>query len=136
LLHPIQQAGDVRHAPDEPLPDFLPAQAVLPGATQDTEGVVLGRRNAVRPERLRDGVLHDGRGARDAEQRLFLEALERLVLLELGLQRAAHVITICVLTHIVKPGAPPAAVLDPLSSRPDNDRLRSWIGHLAATSSS
>jgi len=102
LLHSIQQARDVRHPGQHPIAQLVSAESGRLGASQNSKHVVLRARNPVRLQEFLHGVGHRRRRSNDVQHRLFVEALERLVLTEIIPKRACHGMNVDVTTLSVK----------------------------------
>ncbi len=101
-FHAIEQTGGVRHAIDQPIPDFLAAETVSTCAAQNAQDVVLGNRDVVRLKHPVKRHFPRRRGSAQVNRGLFAEAGKRLVLAEFCLQGRRHGMIICVITHSVK----------------------------------
>ena len=77
-LHAVEEPRDIGHFRHEPLPHFVAAEPLVPGAAENPQHVVLRDREIERLQRLRAGVLEEGRRPRDAENGLLLHRLEGL----------------------------------------------------------
>ena len=83
LFHSVEQPRCIRHAVQQPLSNFVPAETLRLGASQDPQHVVLRAGNPVGLEHLLERIGQDVRGAQDVELRLLAKGPERLVLLDL-----------------------------------------------------
>lgn len=102
LFEPIEQARHIGHLPDHSLSDLAATQTIRFRPSQDAKHVVLRGGDAMRLQRAFKGVLQQGRSPLNTEMRLLFQALERPYLFQLRLQLRWHVITIRVITRIVK----------------------------------
>src|SRR5579864_4391827 len=96
-FHAIEQARDVRIARDEPAADFAAGQALLAGAAQDAQDVVLGAAEAVGLEQGLGAASQGVGGAEQGNKDLGFEGGVRFAF-RLSFREA----TILVITTIVK----------------------------------
>jgi hypothetical protein len=98
ILHPVEQAGNVRHAAHQAVPDFVAPQARAARTAQDAQDVVLNRGQAMLLKELISGVGEQLSCTVQVEASFFLQAAKGLLLLNVLAERRDYIQKIGVIT--------------------------------------
>ena len=90
LLHAIEQPGDIRDGPNQPLAHLVTAESAFARPAQDSKHVVLRGGDAVRLQHLRHLVIEYGGRPGDIQRDLFLQTGPRACLLEFVSEVSRH----------------------------------------------
>lgn len=100
IFQPVQQAGDVGIVGHHALSRLAAGEPLAAGPAQDAQDVILGGGKAGSPEQLFDGLGDGIAGLQEVEIDFLLDAGERRLLLDLGLEFLGHAFNIVVITII------------------------------------